>query len=151
MDRINPISEILHTPLIILLFSLELDLCIIPVYCSSYLVTSSCRSSRHPRNQLFLLVDTSTKTIIDNTYTVFAFCSFNLPVTEIYRMAQLNCLNLFNVQGRVAVVTGGSSGVGLMICKVNIILPIASDLKKLTPHSGTGVKWRQSLRCRFTK
>ncbi|KAJ6070953.1 hypothetical protein N7467_012272 [Penicillium canescens] len=32
-------------------------------------------------------------------------------------MASLGVLDLFNVKGRVAVVTGGSSGLGLMICK----------------------------------
>ncbi|KAJ5992067.1 hypothetical protein N7451_007791 [Penicillium sp. IBT 35674x] len=32
-------------------------------------------------------------------------------------MASLNVLDLFNVKGRVAVVTGGSSGIGLMISK----------------------------------
>jgi hypothetical protein len=36
-------------------------------------------------------------------------------------MAELNCLNLFNVQGRVALVTGGSSGLGLMISKVGAL------------------------------
>jgi short-subunit dehydrogenase involved in D-alanine esterification of teichoic acids len=33
-------------------------------------------------------------------------------------MASLNVSDLFNVKGRVAVVTGGSSGIGLMISKV---------------------------------
>lgn len=33
-------------------------------------------------------------------------------------MASLGVLDLFNVKGRVAVVTGGSSGLGLMISKV---------------------------------
>lgn len=34
-------------------------------------------------------------------------------------MASLTVLDLFNVKGRVAVVTGGSSGIGLMISKVS--------------------------------
>ncbi|KAK2777133.1 hypothetical protein FQN52_003220 [Onygenales sp. PD_12] len=32
-------------------------------------------------------------------------------------MTSLNSINLFNVKGRTALVTGGSSGLGLMICK----------------------------------
>lgn len=38
------------------------------------------------------------------------------------KMASLAALDLFNVQGRVAVVTGGSSGIGLMISKVSVAL-----------------------------
>lgn len=40
-------------------------------------------------------------------------------------MSSLAALDLFNVQGRVAVVTGGSSGIGLMISKVSIMLEMS--------------------------
>lgn len=43
----------------------------------------------------------------------------------------LNILDLFGVKGRVAVVTGGSSGIGLMVAKV---IPSLSD----TPDQAKG-------------
>lgn len=73
-------------------------------------------------------------------------------------MSTLNIESLFGVKGYVALVTGGSSGLGFMICKVWL----ESDQKTLclciinhhADHShlviGTSCQWRQGLRCRLT-
>lgn len=59
---------------------------------------------------------------LQQCYILFAIIrdSYRIDHISFYAlsMASLGVLDLFNVKGRVAVVTGGSSGLGLMICKV---------------------------------
>lgn len=44
--------------------------------------------------------------------------SISTETLSLIKMTSLSTSDLFNVKGRVAVVTGGSSGIGLMISKV---------------------------------
>jgi hypothetical protein len=61
-------------------------------------------------------------------------------------MSSLAAFDLFNVKGRVAVVTGGSSGIGLMISKVSVTLGIS--MFKVDCGPGTYPEWCKSLpRC----
>ena len=58
---------------------------------------------------------------------------------------------LFGVEGRVAVVTGGCSGLGLMISKVSMIMCIflfSHNLAKqlIAMDTGSCRKWRQGIR-----
>lgn len=75
-------------------------------------------------------------------------------------MSSLKIESLFGVKGDVALVTGGSSGLGFMISKVRILPSggLASGERVLgsppTQYadmklSGPGRKWRKGLRYRF--
>lgn len=58
-------------------------------------------------------------------------------------MENLSIPNLFSVKGRVALVTGGSSGVGFMIAKVKRLHICCG---KMLTFGGTGPEWSQDLR-----
>lgn len=51
-------------------------------------------------------------------------------------MSSLSVVNLFGVQGRVALVTGGCSGIGLMIAKVGLRSPASSSFRILNFYQG---------------
>lgn len=52
------------------------------------------------------------------------FVSFSGPTFKQATMASTEISTLFSVKGRNALVTGGTSGIGLMIAKVCLFLPI---------------------------
>jgi len=59
-------------------------------------------------------------------------------------MLSLNVAELFGVKGRIALVTGGSSGVGLMIAKVKGLTSVTS-VKANSLGTGTGVQWIKGI------
>lgn len=79
-------------------------------------------NSGHQPTDLVLRVDCS---CIACFIYLIGSLPFRLPkyhkdwyIEAIIKMSSVNISNLFNVKGRTALVTGGSSGVGFMISKV---------------------------------
>jgi hypothetical protein len=61
------------------------------------------------------------------------------------KMASTEVNNLFSVKGRVALVTGGTTGIGLMIAKVSSISEKSEDPELIL----TGGWWRTARKSTF--